>query len=404
MRGLSKVLGVTVALALMSALAAPAGASAACVTLVAPVTPTVSFDAVALTGRPGSSQLSSPARMLVLRYLRGSGPRVIRVQTGVLDDLSGGGSVGGEGFNPSAGQTWRLAFRFAHGRSSVRAHEILHPSACDNPPPHRLHTPVTEVAGGDVHSGPLVAHAETGPHGLVCARVGAHRACGIGQVFDVMGKPGFTAVVAAAPDLTGMRVASPDGAGLAPISTNGRVALSALKGVLSPDALGVIVRRGTLHRRVLPSRDVARARDPLGGLPWTARSALVSGFQSTPHTRLCAGFAQDPLRFGTATDVLVGKRVCSRSVRHGYFFQLVAARHSTGANARARTALVGAGSRVKSVTVTVGGSATALIPAVKGGAFLAVFAPTVTVSRMTIVIHLTDGSSVRFVNASHGAG
>ncbi len=51
--------------------------------------------------------LSSPARVRVSRYLKGRGPRVVRVQTGSTHTGSGV-TVSGEGIQPVAGQRWRI--------------------------------------------------------------------------------------------------------------------------------------------------------------------------------------------------------------------------------------------------------------------------------------------------------
>lgn len=48
--------------------------------------------------------LVSPARMRVRRYLKGSGPRIVRVQTGV----AGLGSFGEDGIEPAAGERWTI--------------------------------------------------------------------------------------------------------------------------------------------------------------------------------------------------------------------------------------------------------------------------------------------------------
>lgn len=48
--------------------------------------------------------LVSPARMRVRRYLKGSGPRIVGVQTGV----AGPGSFGEDGIEPAAGERWMI--------------------------------------------------------------------------------------------------------------------------------------------------------------------------------------------------------------------------------------------------------------------------------------------------------
>lgn len=53
------------------------------------------------------SVLASPARVRVVRYLRGNGPAVVTVRTGVT--RSGSGNVTSEdGIQPRAGQRWKI--------------------------------------------------------------------------------------------------------------------------------------------------------------------------------------------------------------------------------------------------------------------------------------------------------
>lgn len=51
--------------------------------------------------------LASPARMRVSHYLKGSGPRIVRVDTAVAP-VDGGIAVGEDGIEPSPGQRWRI--------------------------------------------------------------------------------------------------------------------------------------------------------------------------------------------------------------------------------------------------------------------------------------------------------
>ena len=63
-------------------------------------------------------------RFHVLRYLKGGGPAVIRVATGVARNRDGGGVTSGEGLLVRRGQRWRI---FARG--SPR--RVLRTSVCD---------------------------------------------------------------------------------------------------------------------------------------------------------------------------------------------------------------------------------------------------------------------------------
>ncbi len=56
----------------------------------------------------GHSVLASPARVRVSRYLKGAGPGVVTVATGVT---SGGNVVSEDGIEPLAGQQWMIYTR-----------------------------------------------------------------------------------------------------------------------------------------------------------------------------------------------------------------------------------------------------------------------------------------------------
>jgi hypothetical protein len=61
----------------------------------------------AIVGSGSRAVLNSPARVRVTRYLKGSGPRVVKVQTAVRR-VRNGVVVASEGIEPRAGQRWRI--------------------------------------------------------------------------------------------------------------------------------------------------------------------------------------------------------------------------------------------------------------------------------------------------------
>lgn len=65
--------------------------------------PTV-FLALALAGPSRNGALVSPARMQVLRWIRGHGPRVVQVTTG----MSAGGRIAEDQIVPHHGERWRI--------------------------------------------------------------------------------------------------------------------------------------------------------------------------------------------------------------------------------------------------------------------------------------------------------
>ncbi len=78
------------------------------------------FDAVALPGRsvPRSRILLSPARFRVLRYLKGHGPRIVKVQTAVTAGAHAGEySYVGDDLQPRAGQRWLIYGQRTRGKA-----------------------------------------------------------------------------------------------------------------------------------------------------------------------------------------------------------------------------------------------------------------------------------------------
>ena len=96
--------------AVAAALAAPASASARCVASSEREQfqrAEVIFVCIAMRGPNASGRLLSPARFWVMRYLKGTGPKVVPVQTGfsrkgrVLTSIS-------VGIDPRAGEPWKI--------------------------------------------------------------------------------------------------------------------------------------------------------------------------------------------------------------------------------------------------------------------------------------------------------
>lgn len=110
----------------------------------------VVFTGVMLPGptvQTGSgSVLASPARVRVARYLKGDGPAIVTVATGIRD-ADGGGVVSEDGIQPQAGQRWTIYTTSHHAPSrpqSARApsRPMPHPDpACSG------HRPRTQRPG-----------------------------------------------------------------------------------------------------------------------------------------------------------------------------------------------------------------------------------------------------------------
>jgi hypothetical protein len=117
------VLAVLVAAAFAGALFAATVAEASCIFL----TPAekrarahVIFDGVALEG-PTATGVQ---RFRVTRYLKGAGPRIVRVQTGTIQRADGTGSTTSVALLVERGERWRI---FARGSPS----RVLKTSVCD---------------------------------------------------------------------------------------------------------------------------------------------------------------------------------------------------------------------------------------------------------------------------------
>jgi hypothetical protein len=82
------------------------------------------FDGVALEG-PTATGVQ---RFRVARYLKGVGPRIVRVQTGTIRRPDGSGSTTSVSLLVTRGERWRI---FARGR----ARRILNTTVCDGSRP-----------------------------------------------------------------------------------------------------------------------------------------------------------------------------------------------------------------------------------------------------------------------------
>src|SRR3954469_15525392 len=111
--------------ALAAAVALAAGAPSAAE--AAPCTPAASradviFDGIVLSGpRLGvTADLLSPARLQVVRYVKGHGPRIVRVATSFRQGEMGTGVTGGT-FTPEPGEVFRIFGTTPRGAGSSTA-------------------------------------------------------------------------------------------------------------------------------------------------------------------------------------------------------------------------------------------------------------------------------------------
>jgi hypothetical protein len=378
----------------------------------------VVFDAVALSGRQVAGRLVSPARMQVLRYRKGRGPRTVPVRTGLRDQLTGL-SVGTEGeFIPEAGETWRVYGRLRGTPTRIRRGGVVPTSVCYGTRPIRrrglLH-PVSRSAVVSRERGGASAwraRALRGPDGLICAayrrldrggslryacdRLSGRRSAVIEVLTDGAPRDGSTVVIAMAPRLRSVDLAGPDGARAVRASGTGRIAMTVLGGYVAPSDLNLTLRfaAGGTRTWTFDADQRAHAEDPLGGSGWTARTAERGG-------RLCAGFEQDPPRFGRPP-AFFGRATCRR--RDVRLFYAVGVPLPVTRDEEPRTAVYGAADgSVRSVAVLGPDGRRELEPARRGRAFVTVYAGIVSHRDLTVEVGFADGSRAVLVGRRSGS-
>ena len=407
------------------AVCAVAPSSASAISCVAPATPEESaaaradvvLEGIALSGErtPGGA-LSATARVLVTRYRRGTGPRVVRVATStVLYRFGVIGEIGG-GFSPAVGDAVRVTGdrvqRLRHSLTGALLERgTILPDLCFGTgtfSPRRLLTARPGRATSDGWS----AVAQRGTHGLECVRyappgathfdecerLSARRPVGVGTAIDLGGaaRPPSTGVVAYGPGLRSLearvgdevRTATPPRPGApAVVAFPGRVERYDIR-IRTTSTAGERVRTGDRSTRVF-------ADDP-GGLPaWGAGSA------DDPGGERCAFFSATTPRYPRA--VLDGDagELCRRAPAGASLVGVERAGCSAQCPPEVRdvvrTVVFGrAGRRVTRVTLDGPGGTRDLPLARRGGAFLAVLEGDVARGAITVTLHSPSGAvSVR---------
>ncbi len=412
--------GLAASAAAVVALALPAPAAALSCAAPPPGAPSafeaadVVFDGIALSGKSDNfGALDSPARVLVTRYLKGGGPRIRRVRTGVQVGPLLVGEIAGD-FNPSVGDAVRVYGRRTGPSGPFGVPRgVLFAGLCDRSrygPGDRLYDRIpgtfrrAAVATG---ARPWVAFAQRGPHGLRCLRT--YRAVrrrphthptdcerlrpGAALVsvgFDPNGGQGGaeTAVAAWAPGLREIEVtAIGERARVVP----GPAALTVLPGRF--DDYEVRIKLTFDDGRVRFSHGDAPLRafapDPAGDLGWWAISDDSEG-------RSCVAADQLPARTPDAPNAY-GAYACGDTAARGYFLAARQVRHEPREEgerpAPFRTVVLGrveAGVRALAVTGP-DGVAHELAFARRGGAVLAVLPAGVRARELTVTATYADG-------------
>jgi hypothetical protein len=226
----------------------------------------VVFDAVLLSGprEDPLGPLVSTARMHVLRYLKGRGPRTVAVGTGVPllvtgDDPGVFSSIPGL-FEPHAGQLHRVFGQTPKGAGASTRLGVYTPHGCSGTFERRLGTYLRGVRGSRVASREAggrrwAAELLRGPAPLRCLRVHPgldpdavecdHLRRGgdlLAAVVPAGGRAWATAVAVSGPGLASIEVHGPAGTAVADASGPGRIALAVLRGYAERADLAVTAR------------------------------------------------------------------------------------------------------------------------------------------------------------------
>lgn len=375
----------------------------------------VAFDGIVLSGRKDfAGAADSPARVLVTRYLKGGGPRIRRVRTGVDVGALLVGVVGGD-FTPHIGDAVRVyGTRQRPGRSFGLPPGTLFAGGCDGSGSGSADRLLDRVPGTFVRATagagatPWAAVAERGPHGLRCLRARqavrrgpqAHLAdCRIvraGSALVVVGGRPFysgfsdeTAVAAWAPGLERVEVSAP---GQPTRVLTGPTALTVLPGRYEDYEVRLRMTFADGHVRYshgdAPLR--AFAPDPAGDRTWWAVPDDSDG-------RSCVAADQVPDRGPGSPRVTFGAYACGDTRARGYFLaarQVEQEPREEGERATPfRTVVLGrVECGVRALTVTGrDGVAHELAFARRRGAVLAVLPAGVRARDLTVTATYADG-------------
>ncbi|MFL5886979.1 MAG: hypothetical protein ACJ77M_18065 [Thermoleophilaceae bacterium] len=412
-------------LAAVAALAAAAPATADAAACVKPGLGSPSargaeviFDGVVLSGpRLGvTGDVLSPARLQVVRYLKGHGPRIVRVATSFAQGAIGR-PTGTATFTPEPGEVLRIFGRTPRGAGSSAARGVLEPAACDGfqvlKPGRYLHvlSGTSTRARSNQGGAPWVASPLGGPRSLRCVRFQpANKPAGVDRQAECLARPGpralllgvastsqgastTTAVVVAARTLRSVSIESPDGT--VEVKALGRglpMAVAVFSGFVDPTQLEIhaTFRGGGQAEAELASRR-ADAPDPGGQGAWA-----VYGADAYPRVKggICASFWQPLPRFRDLLTSALPTESCGKLGRAGYWFDVQTTYGTPPPGAAApvtRTVVSGAiGARVASIAVSAGGIAYPVAIARFGRAFLSVLPAGAT---PTLAFRMRDGST-----------
>ncbi|HEX8742903.1 MAG TPA: hypothetical protein VF712_07200 [Thermoleophilaceae bacterium] len=413
------------ALAALVACLALAPADARALSCAAPERPfsayaDVVFDGVLLSGprQEPLGTLASPARMQVLRYVKGRGPRVVEIGTDV--PLLSTGDQGASYlltpglFEPYPGEVYRVFGDTPRGAGPSARLGVVTPHPCGGTFGRRtgsfLHvvpgSPVARYdAGGrrwkaELLRGPgplrcLRVHPGLDPDAIECERLGS-RGRVLAAAVPAGGETWATAIAVTGPDLESIAVDGPLGRAEAAAAGRGRVALVVLAGYAERADLSVTARLRGGRSTALPGFG--------GGLlvPDPADASLRWGVQLDAAHPRAAGIGC--VRFGQRPDTSrPGSRSaqprhgeCGRTadgffaVRHVDFYDEVARRdrrHATIVFGRAPAG-------VERVTIDGPDGEREAVAAGAGGPFALMYPPDVDHGDLTVTLHGPGGAEL----------
>jgi hypothetical protein len=346
----------------------------------------VVVDGVVLSGPTNLSfQRSEPARFLVTRWIRGSGPRVLRVKTGGLNFPAIDRGMVHLHFDAHAGQAMRLF--------SYRAYDgMLYPNVCaegEDPPPRRAPLSTNPrlatraaTAGGEFA---WTARASRGPFGLHCVRTAAlgdpltaRDECDVGQPLLAVHHRSAnaiavesTAVTVAAPGVAEARLDTPDGPLTLRQRVPGRPLLAVLRGhVVAAQLRARVTMTDGSVRWLRPVGFPAEVwPDPQGGRPF------YTVLQRTP-SGACVEAAQLPDRYDPNVRPLWVNISpwCGKFGRDGFFYEFTfTSLPRPGPEQALRKVVFGAaGSAIRTITIRHASGVRRIVPG-RGGQFATIY-------------------------------
>ncbi len=365
-------------------------------------------EGVFLSGPSFYGALLSPARFHVVRYVKGGGPRVVRIQTSQMQVATGRLGLGEEGADaevdadpgvPRAGGAYRILAR-TRGRHRERR-ELTDPiDTCSGDDRQisirRLLRPVPgTLVRGRLGRSSRGARLLRGRGGLRCVVLvvggGSPGACGYPRKRTLVAmdaRASSTAVALAGKGLRGFTATRLSDGARVDASARRGVALALLPGFLDRKEVVIVARyRDGATRTFGGFARRASVADPLGGPSWLAEHERA--YPNMARRRACVLVWIDPVISRTGE--------CGSTKRSPFFFAVRRNSQSSRRVTTRHTAVFGALSQAVS-DVTVTGPQGPQRPAIssRGRSFIALLSGHVHFSKLTVSFVLKDGRTLSY--------